>query len=45
MHIKQVMGGLHLHVRMRARADVPPFHTSETAGLIALKFCVWLETQ
>ena len=25
MHITQVMGGVHLHVRTCARADVPPF--------------------
>ena len=44
MHITQVMGGVHLHVRTCARADVPPFRISETAGRIALKFGVWLET-
>ena len=44
MHIKQVMGGVHLHVRTCARADVPVFRISETAGPIALKFGVWLET-
>ena len=25
MHITQVMGGVHLHMRTCARADVPPF--------------------
>ena len=25
MHITQVMGGIHLHLRTFARADVPPF--------------------
>ena len=44
MHIKQVMGGVHLHVRTCARADVPLFRISETAGRIALKFGVLLET-
>ena len=44
MHVKQVMGGVHLHVRMCARADVPLFRTSETAGPIALKFGEWIET-
>ena len=44
IHITHVMGGVHLHVRTRARADVPFFCISETAGRIALKFGVWLET-
>ena len=44
MHIKQVMGGVHLHVRKCARADVPLFRISETAGRIALKFGVLLDT-
>ena len=42
MHIKQVIGGALMHVRTRARADVPHFRISETAGPIALKFGVWL---
>ena len=41
MHIKQVIGGAHLHVRTRARADMPLFCISETARPIALKFGVW----
>ena len=44
MHITQVMGGMHLHVRTCARAGVPHFRISEAAGRIALKFGVWLET-
>ena len=44
MHIKHVIGGVHLHVRTCARADVPLFRISETAGWIALKFSVLLET-
>ena len=45
MHIKQVMDGAHLHVRMCARrAIVPLFRISETAEPIALKFGVWLKT-
>ena len=44
MHITQVLGGVHLHVRTRARADVPPFRISETARRIMLKFGMWLET-
>ena len=39
IHIPQVMGGVYLHVRTCAR----PFHASETAGRIALKFSLWLE--
>ena len=42
MHIRQVTGAAHLHVRTRARADVPLFRISETAGPIALKFGVLL---
>ena len=38
MHIKQVIGGAHLPVRTRARANVPLSPISETAGRIALKF-------
>ena len=38
MHIAQVMGGVHLHMRTCERADVPPpFRISETDGRIALK--------
>ena len=44
MLITQVMGGVHMHVRTCAGEDVPLFRTSETAGQIALKFGVWLET-
>ena len=44
MHIKQVIGGAHLHVRACIRADMPLFRISETAGPIALKFGEWLET-
>ena len=44
IHITHVMGGVHLLVRTCARADVPLFCISETAGRIALKFGVWLET-
>ena len=40
MHITQVMDVVH---RTCARADVPPFRISETAGQIALKFGAWLE--
>ena len=45
MHIAQVMGGVHLHMRTCERADVPPppFRISETAGRIALKIGEWLE--
>ena len=38
MCIKQLIGGVHLHVRTGARADVPIFRISETVGPIALKF-------
>ena len=41
MHITQVIGGEHLHVHTCRFA---PFPISETAGRIALKFDVWLET-
>ena len=44
MHITQVMGLVHLHVRTSALADVPPFRISETAGRIALKFGLLVET-
>ena len=44
MHIKQVIGGAHQHVRTRARADVPLFRISETAAPIALKLGGVLET-
>ena len=44
MHIKLVMGLVHLLVRTCARADAPLFRISETAGPIALKFGVRLET-
>ena len=44
MHIKQVMGGVHLRVRTCTRAYVPLFRSSETAGRIALKFGVLLDT-
>ena len=38
------MGGVHPRVRTCARAYVPLFRISETAGPIALKFGLWLET-
>ena len=44
MHITQVIDGVHLDVRTCTRADVPLFRILETAGRIALKFGVWLET-
>ena len=44
MHITQLMGVVYLHLRTCARADVPHFRISETAGGIALKFGLWLET-
>ena len=44
MHIKQVIGGVHLHARTGTRVDVPVFHISETAGRIALKFGMRLAT-
>ena len=44
MHIVQIMGGVHLHVCMCARVDVPLFRISETAGQIALKFGKWIQT-
>ena len=40
MHITQVMGRVHLHVRTWICA---PFSDLETAGWIALKFCLLLE--
>ena len=43
MHIPQAMGGVHLHVRTCARADMPLFRISEMVGRIALKFGVLLE--
>ena len=43
-YIPQVMGMVHLHVRTCSRADVPLFCILETAGQLALKFGVWLET-
>ena len=42
IHIPQVMGGVHLHVR---KCRCPPvFRISGMAGRIALKSGVWLET-
>ena len=43
MHIPEITGGVHLHVRTCARADVPSVRISGAAGRIALKFDVWLE--
>ena len=43
IHITQVNGGVHLHIRICARADVLPFPYLETAGWIVLKFVKWLE--
>ena len=42
MLYKSWMGYLYLHARSRAVRTF--FHISETAGLIVLKFCVWLWT-
>ena len=43
MHIRQVMGGVHLHVGTSAHVQMCLlFRTSETAGRIALKFGLWL---
>ena len=41
MHIPQVMGGVHVHVRT-SRCS-PVLRISETAGRIVLKFGAWLE--
>ena len=45
LHIAQVMGVVHLHVRTCVCVDVPPLCISETAGRIALKFGEWLWDQ
>ena len=44
MHIIQGMGGIHLYVCTCARADIPLFCISETAGRNALKFGMLLAT-
>ena len=45
MHITHIMGGIYLHMRTCARADVPLLRISGPAGRIALKFGVWVERQ
>ena len=43
--LTEVYGGVHLHVRTCARADVPLSRISETAERIALKFGMSLENR
>ena len=42
MHITQVMGEVHMHVRTCARAYLPLFRISGMATRITLKFDAWL---